>query len=356
MTLLFRKFGTLLVLAVAATLPTIGGAGAQVPPPACGQTITQSTTLTGDLGPCPNFGLIIGADGITLDLAGFRIFGTPARFDNAGVYALRRTGVTVRNGTVSDFDAGVAIEGGSGNLITNMRARDNIGMTGTRWGDGIALLSSTDNTVFGNEAFNNGPFSGIGVYSEVDGDHPRATTGVSTRNLIDSNSSHDNVAARAGIVNFTATDNDGIRLEPGSAGNTVTNNQVYSNGLDGIAVFSRSPGNIIRNNSVFSNGRRTTARRGDGIRVFATSDRTVIEFNQSMDNGANGIVVGSMSNTIQFNRAVDNGLLPPLNPNNPNTFGFDLNDLLVNCDANLWFGNIYRTTRQACSANGGTQV
>ncbi len=352
----FRKCGTLLVAALAATLPTIGGAAAQASPPACGQTITQSTTLTADLGPCPNFGLIIGADGITLDLGGFRIFGTPNRFDNAGVYALRRTAVTVRNGTVSDFDAGVAIEGGSSNLITGIRARDNIGVTGTRWGDGIALLSSTDNVVRGNEAFNNGPFSGIGVYSEVDNDHPRTTTGVSTRNLIDQNSSHDNVAARAGVVNFAATDNDGIRLEPGSAGNTVTNNQVFNNGLDGIAVFARSPGNVIRNNHTFQNGRRTTARRGDGIRVFASSDRTIIEDNQVTYNGGNGIIVGSMSNSITFNRALFNGLLPPLNPNNVNTFTYDLNDQLANCDANVWFGNIYRTTRLACSANGGTQV
>jgi parallel beta-helix repeat protein len=350
-----RKLATFLTAALAATLPTIGGAGAQTAL-VCGQTITESTTLTADLGPCPNFGLIVGADGITLDLGGFRIFGTEARFDNAGVYLLRRTGVTVRNGTVERFDGGVAVEGGSGNLVTNIRARDNIGMTGTRWGDGIALLSSTDNTVRGNEALNNGPFSGIGVYSEVDGDHPRTTTGTSTRNLIVGNSTHDNVAARAGVVNFAATDNDGIRLEPGSAGNTVINNQTYRNGLDGIAVFARSPGNVIRNNLSFENGRRTTARRGDGIRVFATSDRTIVEGNQVVNNGGNGIIVGSMSNTIRSNRATNNGVLPPLNPNNANTFTFDLNDQLVNCDANMWFGNVYRTTRLACSAIGGTQV
>ncbi|HEV2760415.1 MAG TPA: right-handed parallel beta-helix repeat-containing protein [Acidimicrobiales bacterium] len=351
-----RKCGTLLAAALAATLPTIGGAAAQVSPPACGQTITQSTTLTADLGPCPNFGLIIGADGITLDLGGFRIFGTPNRFDNAGVYALGRFGVTVRNGTVSDFDGGVAIEGGSGNLVTGIRARDNIGVTGTRWGDGIALLSSTDNLVRGNEAYNNGPFGGIGVYSEVDNDHPRTTTGVSTRNLIEQNSSHDNIVTRAGVVNFASTENDGIRLEPGSVGNTVSNNQFFNNGFDGIAVFARSTDNIIRNNHTFQNGRRTTARRGDGIRVFATANRTTIEGNQAFNNGGNGIIVGSMSNTITFNRALFNGLLPPLNPNNVNTFTYDLNDQMANCDANVWSGNIYRTTRLTCSANGGTQV
>ncbi len=36
------------------------------------------------------------------------------------------TGVTVQNGTVSGFDAGVAIEGGSGNTIRAVTARDNM--------------------------------------------------------------------------------------------------------------------------------------------------------------------------------------------------------------------------------------
>ena len=51
-------------------------AGLAVPGPAqaailtCGQTITQDTTLENDLGPCPNHGIVIGADGITIDLDG----------------------------------------------------------------------------------------------------------------------------------------------------------------------------------------------------------------------------------------------------------------------------------------------
>ncbi len=262
----------------------------------------------------------------------------------------------MRNGTVSNFTGGVVVEGGSGNLITGITARDNIGSFGSLYGDGIAILSSTDNRVIGNHAFNNGPFSGIGVYSEIDADHPRGTGGVSTRNLIDGNSSHDNITTRTGTVNFAQTEADGLRLEPGTIGNTVTNNQFYNNGLDGIAVFNRSTDNVLRNNFTFANGRRTAARRGDGIRVFAGAHRTVIEGNRVTNNGGNGIIVGSMSNTIRYNQAVNNGVLPPLNPNNANTFTYDLNDQTANCDANVWFGNMYRTTRLPCSAAGGTQV
>ena len=37
---------------------------------ACGQTLTQDTRLANDLMNCPAHGLIIGADHITVDLAG----------------------------------------------------------------------------------------------------------------------------------------------------------------------------------------------------------------------------------------------------------------------------------------------
>ena len=350
-----RKVGALLAGVAAVTLPTITGVEAQVQP-VCGQTITQSTTLTADLGPCPGYGVIVGANNITLDLGGHRIFGSESKIDHAGVYAVNRTGVTIRNGVVSDFTGGVAIEGGSHNLVTGITARDNIGIPGTLYGDGIAILSSTDNRVIGNHTYNNGPFAGIGIYSVIDGDHSRATSGVSTRNLIDSNNSHDNVTTRAGVVNFAATEADGVRLEPGSVGNTVSNNQLWNNGLDGVAAFNTAPDNIIRNNQIFGNGRRTGARRGDGIRVFGTAHRTIVEGNRVFNNGGNGIIIQSQSNTITFNQATGNGVLPPLNPANANTFTYDLIDSNVNCDANVWFGNVYRTTRLACSATGGTQV
>src|SRR3954468_9415828 len=43
--------------------------------PACGDVITSNTTLRADLRDCPGDGLVIGADGITLDLNGHTIGG-----------------------------------------------------------------------------------------------------------------------------------------------------------------------------------------------------------------------------------------------------------------------------------------
>lgn len=133
----------------------------------CGQTITQNTVLTADVGPCPanlGNGIIIGADNITLDLNGHQVLGTPGLLnDAAGIYVFRRTGVTVKNGTVRDFDCGVAIEGGSGNTVTSIYAHDNIGGVGaSRCGEGVAILSSQNNRSCATCSSTTGPSAGWG--------------------------------------------------------------------------------------------------------------------------------------------------------------------------------------------------
>ena len=79
----------------------------------CGQTLTQSVRLTDDLVNCPGDGLVIGADGITVDLGGHTLDGVASaaacdvRPANAGI---RNTGydrVTLVNGTIKQFDLGV---------------------------------------------------------------------------------------------------------------------------------------------------------------------------------------------------------------------------------------------------------
>ena len=342
---LLRKTAILAALTLLPLAGTVSTAGAAVL--ACGATVTVNTVLENNVGPCEGGGIVIGANNVTLDLNGHQVFGRPGPEDGIGILVLGRTGVTVQNGTVHNFDGGVVIEGGSGNRVQYVTARDNIGRAGvTRVGDGIAVLSSRDNTIFGNNAANNGPFAGIGVYSEVDADHPRATSGVSSGNLIDSNTAVNNRISRTGIV--TNTDNDGIRIEPGSVANTIVNNRATGNGLDGIAIFARSTDNVIRRNNSSANGFRTSARRGDGIRVFATANRTVIEANLTVRNGDHGIIVGSLNNRIAGNTAMYNRAFPPLNVNNP---PFDLRDQNATCDNNLWLDNRYITVNPPCAGD-----
>jgi hypothetical protein len=64
---------------------------------------------------------------------------------------------------------------------------------------------------------------------------------------------------------------------------------------------------------------------------------------------------GATNNRITGNTAVGNSVRPFI----PNaTFGqsFDLKDGNAACNANVWFGNRYRTFNQPCVTTGGQQV
>jgi hypothetical protein len=320
-------------------LVTAGATVASSAPAAlkCGTVITQSTTLAANVGPCARGGLVVGADGVTLDLNGFAVQGRPNRTgDGAGILLQGRTGVTVKNGRVTDFDAGVALVGGSGNRVENLLVKDNIGTTKRGdFGDGIALSDSDGNTIVGNDIIHNGPFDGIGLF------------GPSTGNLL-----LDNVVS-GNDVSFTG--DDGIRIEgPGAKDNIVRGNTVTASTLDGIAIFSDqatgqlNTGNVIEENVVTGNGfGLLAARPGDGIRTFLRANLNVIRNNTVTDNAGAGILIpnGSLSNTIVGNVALRNARqATAANPR------FDLQDGNTACDNNTWSGNTFETANQACAS------
>jgi parallel beta-helix repeat protein len=321
----------------------------------CGQTITQSTVLENDLTGCTNNGIVVGANDITLDLNGHTITGTPNSGDQAGVALVGRSGVTVMNGTVRNFDVGVVIEGGSGNTVQRINAVGNISFENVpnrRGGDGIAILSSKNNRIVNNSAINNGPYSGIGIYTDVDSAHPRSTAGVSSGNVLDGNLVQGNIQARM-PNNVVNNDNIGVRLEPGNTGNLIVNNRVEGNGLDGITLFVRNTFTTVRGNAVSGNGfYRQTARRGNGIGLqIGGANDNLVENNLVTRNADNGISIrnGSLRNTVRNNTAIGNVVLPPASAN----FGptFDLLDNNPNCDANVWLDNRYGTAFPACAGD-----
>src|SRR5262245_6223756 len=106
-----------------AVAPTPAGASTAL----CGTTITVNTTLSEDVGPCAADGIELGADNITLNLNGHTVFGTADVGDGLGIWAQGRTGLTIRGGTVTNFDAGVALVSTTNSLVTQIVARDNIG-------------------------------------------------------------------------------------------------------------------------------------------------------------------------------------------------------------------------------------
>ncbi|MGH2973916.1 MAG: right-handed parallel beta-helix repeat-containing protein [Solirubrobacterales bacterium] len=81
----------------------------------CGDTLTTDTTLHKDLVDCPNNGIVIGADHVTLNLNGHRVDGNGALVHNCpsgedcdvGIDNPGHDGVTVKGGAVRQFGFGV---------------------------------------------------------------------------------------------------------------------------------------------------------------------------------------------------------------------------------------------------------
>jgi parallel beta-helix repeat protein len=109
-----------LILAILAALAL--GAAPAAAQPACGDVLTQDTTLTADLDCSGEVArdapLVIGADGITLDLGGHTLSAvTGYRIINDG-----HDNVTIRNGTISSEGGAIRLSGVSGNMIRDIHA------------------------------------------------------------------------------------------------------------------------------------------------------------------------------------------------------------------------------------------
>lgn len=329
-----KKVGLIGSVTLVAGLTGMVGSAHAATKAACGLHVTTDYTLTQDIGPCPNGGLVVDADNITVDLNDFRIFGTPKHNDGVGVDITGHTGVTVQHGTISDFDAGIAITGGSANIVQGVTATHNVGSGNGDFGDGISLFATNGNIIRNNTVTFNGPFDGIGMIG-----------GTTFNNTVQANLVTDNNTRRGAGGPY---EDDGIRLEPNTHDNLITQNTVMRNGLEGIALFFQSHDNTVVKNTVSDNGFHDPRvnRLGDGIHVFLGANNTKIQNNTVRDNAANGVVVSSTSNLIRFNNATGNGS----GVNNvfaPGPF-FDLVDTNANCDANNWNRNIFNTRSQSC--------
>jgi hypothetical protein len=71
--------------------------------------------------------ITIQSDDVVLDLAGFTLAGTAGPAGTArGIVAVGRRNVTIRDGTVRGFEAGISLSGGQNNLVERIRAEGNV--------------------------------------------------------------------------------------------------------------------------------------------------------------------------------------------------------------------------------------
>jgi large repetitive protein len=334
-------------LAVTALCGSVS-AGAHARPVHCGQTITVDTTLTSDLTGCTGDGLIIGADGVTLDLAGHTIAGAAAG-DSAGVRVEDRRNVTITNGAVRGFTEGVFALGTGDLGVRRVRfsqaAHGGILVDGGRdvtlrrnvahrCGAGI-IVTRSDRVVVAGNTVNRSTFGGIPVFASrhvviADNSVGRSSTdaaiGVFRRsshttvvgNVVSSSGAGIVVAERTShtvIAGNVARDNDsGVVLDVGTHDNRVIANLIEGSAFEGIAVVGSSD-NVLARNRVTRSGRIEPA---GGIVVIPlpddvsqTSDGNLLADNVAITNRGDGITVGprQAGNVVQGNRADRNSEL-----------------------------------------------
>ncbi|MCD6014051.1 MAG: copper-binding protein [Solirubrobacterales bacterium] len=342
----------LLVVVFALTvfgLLTLNGAEAANTQPKCGETITADTTLDGDLVDCPNHGIVIGADDITLDLNGHRIDGdgTPAagcnprkEFCDIGVFNRGHDGVTMRDGSVREFDAGVFVFKARAsrvldisskkntsfglifNEVSHSRIRDSSGSDNIPpEGDGLGLFGSHDVRIVDN-TFRNNPGPGIHVADSTDNlikTNRLSDNGPAILVEANRNEMRDNRISRGGGIvvgpgnrNVIARNHVARAQESISATgreNLVARNVVVDARGRGISLgvdFADGPDfggadNIVRRNVVNRSG-------GDGFLVNHKGSY-VLKRNVSTGAKDDGFDVESRSTRLAKNRATRNAAL-----------------------------------------------
>jgi hypothetical protein len=245
-----------------------GPAAAQVcggaAPCSCGDTVLDSRVLTSLDDPvvqadCPGDGLVIGANGVTLDLNGNMIRGTGG---GTGVtISPGVSGAVVRGGRVARFGTGVLATSTTGTTVVFVEVRNNQ--------TGLHLVGSS-NTVDSVTAELNG--TGIVVL----GDDATITR---SRAVKGGGDGIRVMGAGAWVERNVVQRNTGIGLQVDGTGALVERNPIASNGSNGLVVSGT--GHTVSRNTLKLNG-------GNGIATGATG--STFDRNTTDRNGGTGIV------------------------------------------------------------------
>jgi parallel beta-helix repeat protein len=339
-----RVSPAILALAVAGCL-ALGVGQASASHVSCGDTITADTTLDSDLVNCPNNGIVIGADDITVDLNGHLIDGDGAEFAGCpegepcdfGVLNDGHNGVSVRDGSVRQFAVGALVFSARHNRVLGISSSRNLlfgfviadsarslvrNSSGNRnpapEGDGLGLFGSHHIRILHNSFRRNG----LGIHVDD-----------SAHNLIKRN----RISRNAEFGIFMQGDRNRVRrnrcrrndaciiVAPGSR-NVITRNRV-SRGLAGIGL-EKGRGNLVARNVVVHTRRtgiylglknpsiggannvvRRNRVRGSGDDAFLVNeedDHSLLKRNIARRAGDDGFDVEGRSTKLTRNRAVRN--------------------------------------------------
>ena len=224
--------------------------------------------------------IVIAADGITLDGARHTLTGDGT---GNGVLLSGRTGVTVKNVIVKNFEVGIFLSNSDGNTLTSNTANSNTG-------DGISLEGSDGNTLKNNTA-NSNVNEGI-LLNLSNGNTLTSNTANSNGFGILLNLSNGNT-----LTSNTANSNSfGIFVQLSNS-NTLTGNTANSNAQSGI-FLNISNGNTLTSNTANSNS--------FGILIIGSNN--VLQRNTASLNIQSGFLLNTDTNTtLKGNTANSNG-------------------------------------------------
>lgn len=298
--------------------------------------------LGADIGPCGDLvsgetghgvdghALRVRGSNLTIDLNGYTIFGVGGSdviHQAAGIKVDQQSNVTIFSskpgGTIRDFFHGVWFLGGTNNQVGNLNLIDNNDGNPPGGGNGVVLQNSTNTRVINNLVDRSGGFGGISVFN--DRRVPPCCPQGAADNVIRGNTVT-NANNRAGTV--------GISIEAG-AGHVIDSNTVSGSSSDGIRLTTAVSASRVVNNVVRTNG-RDGIHLQESITTGASADRNLVQNNQVGRNARDGIHVEGEENRILNNRSQENT-------------NIDLVDTNVDCDMNVWSGNMFGTADPSCA-------
>ncbi len=278
----------------------------------CGQTITTSITFSADQN-CTGNGLIVGADGVTIDLGGFTLTGDRGSSD-LGITSIGHSQVVIRNGTVRNFDQGIFISGGGETTsvkMTNVIVRDNV-HEGANIAIGVATVThsafidnggsgvffqgfSDKGSLIASSAFvGNG-----GAGFQISGGSKSKLTGLTaTGNSVGVVLNGANLSFRSSAVAANTTDGV-VLIANGSI--TIAKTVIVGNLRDGVRVTNTIGTSVIASNVIGGNG-------ANGVHLVNDSSDVSIVGNRLIGNAVDGVKVESTAaNLVKGNTAVGNG-------------------------------------------------
>ena len=233
----------------------------------CGDVVTESVTLDADLERCPGAGLVIGADGVTVDLDGHTIQGVRASFGNTGVVNPGFADVRIQDGTIREFVTGIAVgprtpgpRGGESGPAASRNVLRRLELVDNRVG---VELSRVQGTTLRRSVIRGSWEAGVVL---------DATTG---RNRI--------------VRNVIARSWTGVSVRERSTDTVVSGNWIVGNDNYGVVVSARYDGTFPPVGTRVI-GNHMDGNAADGILV-AGGQATLVEANRARGNGDDGIEV-----------------------------------------------------------------